>query len=90
MENSQFLEGIGAELEIQFDTPGEAAIVLGSIEPEINESPSDRTSISLNLSGSTVKITIHSKDAPSFRAAMNSYLRWIKLSNEVISIRNKY
>lgn len=87
--DSNFLEGVETELEIEFFSPEEADIVLRSIKPEINGSPSDRTSVSVEIYESTLKIVIDAKDTASFRASLNSYLRWIKLSNEVINLKNE-
>lgn len=89
MEDSNFLDGVETELEIEFFSPEEADIVLRSIKPEINGSPSDRTSVCVEIYESTLKIVIDAKDTASFRASLNSYLRWIKLSNEVINLRNE-
>ena len=88
--HSNFLKGVETEIEIVFEDPEEAEIVLGSVEPEINGSPSDRTSTMIYVHDSTLKIIIDAQDAASFRASMNSYLRWIKLSKEVIDLKNDY
>jgi len=90
INNSKFLEGVETELEIDFENPRDAKIVLGSIKPEISGSPSDRTSVSVDIRDSTLKIVINAKDTASFRASLNSYLRWIKLSKEVINLENEY
>ena len=49
INNSKFLEGVETELEIDFENPKDAKIVLESIKPEINGSPSDRTSVSVDI-----------------------------------------
>jgi len=90
INNSKFLEGVETELEIDFENPRDAKIVLGSIKPEISGSPSDRTSVSVDIRDSTLKIVINAQDTASFRASLNSYLRWIKLSKEVINLENEY
>jgi KEOPS complex subunit Pcc1 len=89
LEHFNFLEGVETDLEIEFSCPEEAEIVLRSIKPEINGSPSDRTSVSVKINDSTLKIVIDAQDTASFRASLNSYLRWIKLSNEVINLKNE-
>ncbi|MDD3985008.1 MAG: KEOPS complex subunit Pcc1 [Methanobacterium sp.] len=84
---SNILKGIESIFEIEFKTNNEAEIVLKSIKPEINGSPSDRTSVNMNVHGNILKITVDAIDTPSFRASLNSYLRWIKLSYEVINLK---
>ena len=83
------LTSIESIFEIEFKTNKEAEIVLKSIKPEINGSPSDRTSVNMNIYGKILKITIDAMDTPSFRASLNSYLRWIKLSYEIINLTKK-
>lgn len=90
LNGSKFLEGIETELEIDFENPVDAEIVLKSIKPEMNGSPSDRTSVTLDIQDNILKIVINSQDTTSFRAALNSYLRWIKLSNEVINLKTEF
>jgi KEOPS complex subunit Pcc1 len=90
INDPKFLENIKTELEIEFDNPREAEIILGSIKPEINGSPSDRTSVNIDIHDNTLKIIINAKDTASFRASLNSYLRWIKLSKEVINLESEY
>jgi KEOPS complex subunit Pcc1 len=89
-KDSYFLEGLETEIEIEFENSKEAEIVLKSIKPEINGSPSDRTSVKINIRDNTMKLIINAQDTASFRAALNSYLRWIKLSNEVINLKKEY
>ncbi len=90
INDPEFLVGVETELEIEFDNSQEAKIVLASIEPEINGSPSDRTSVNIDIHDTTLKIIINAKDTASFRASLNSYLRWIKLSKEVIDLKTEY
>jgi KEOPS complex subunit Pcc1 len=90
INDPNFLECVKTELEIEFDNQREAEIVLGSIKPEINGSPSDRTSVSIDIHDNTLKIVINAKDTASFRASLNSYLRWIKLSKEIINLKSEY
>jgi len=90
LERYQFLEGIEIEIEIEFENQDEAEVVLEAIKPEIDGSPSDRTSVNINIHKSRLKMIINADDAASFRASMNSYLRWIKLSKEIIDLKNEY
>jgi KEOPS complex subunit Pcc1 len=85
--SSNILVGVESKLEIEFENPDEVNIILGSIKPEVNGSPSDRTSVNINTNKSTLKISIRAEDTASFRASLNSYLRWIKLSSEILNLR---
>lgn len=86
MVSSSILVGTKTELTIEFDNPEEADVVLKSIKPEINGSPSDRTSVDIKTDEKYLIINIEADDSASFRASLNSYLRWIKLSSDILNI----
>jgi|WetSurMetagenome_2_1015567.scaffolds.fasta_scaffold575446_2 KEOPS complex subunit Pcc1 len=87
LNNSKIISCVETEIEIEFQSNEEAEIIFSSIKPEINGSPSDRTSVNIEVIKDTLKIDIDSKDTASFRASLNSYLRWIKLSYDIINIK---
>jgi KEOPS complex subunit Pcc1 len=81
------LESVKAEFEIEFENPWEAEVILKSLEPEIASAPSQRSSTNLKLVNNKLKMEIDAADVTSLRAAINSYLRWIRLSYDVIKLR---
>jgi KEOPS complex subunit Pcc1 len=58
-------------------------VVLKTIEVELKTAPSERSSVTASLDGNVLYLTIDAQDTPSFRASLNSYLRWIILSHEI-------
>jgi KEOPS complex subunit Pcc1 len=81
------LESVKAEFEMEFENPWEAEVILKSLEPEIASAPSQRSSTNLKLVNNILKMEIDAADVTSLRAAINSYLRWIRLSYDVIKLR---
>lgn len=81
------LESVKAEFEMEFENPWEAEVILKSLEPEITSAPSQRSSMNLKLVNNILKMEIDAADVTSLRAAINSYLRWIRLSYDVIKLR---
>lgn len=73
-------------IEIHFTSQKEADIVLSAIKPEIIDLPSHRTFTGIECEDRTLIITIKAKDSPSLRASLNSYLRWIMLSKQVLNL----
>ncbi len=73
-------------IEIEFETQKEAEIVLSAIKPEISDSPSERTITEIKCHDNILTIEIMAKDSPSLRASLNSYIRWIILSHQVIEL----
>jgi KEOPS complex subunit Pcc1 len=81
------LKKVQSEIIIDLDNPLQAELVLDSVMPEIQSSPSERSSMDINVKGSSICLRIISNDAASFRASLNSSLRWILLSLEVLDLQ---
>jgi len=77
------------KLELEFPSQREAEIVLMAIEPEITDSPSERTVTQIDCHHNLLRVNIKAQDSPSLRAALNSYLRWIILSQKVLELNDK-
>jgi KEOPS complex subunit Pcc1 len=80
------LQGVKTELRIEFESSGDAEVVLKSIEPEINTSPSDKSFTQVDLKNNILTIEIDADDTTTLRAALNSYLRWITLSHDILKL----
>ena len=75
-------EGIRhAEIDIQLSND-ESKIVFGALSPEtVRKIP--RTDTSVLLTDHGVKLVIDAQDTSSLRAAINSYLRWLRVATDV-------
>lgn len=60
-----------------------AKIIYESIILEFETAPDYRSSMSLTLDESRILIRIDAEDSTSFRASVNSAIKWIKLSLEI-------
>jgi KEOPS complex subunit Pcc1 len=80
------LRGVDMEFQIEFQDVKQAEIVLKALEPEVDSSPSERSRVELNLTGKVLDVNITASDATSLRASVNSYLRWIMLSLDVLNV----
>jgi KEOPS complex subunit Pcc1 len=59
-----------------------AATVFGAISPEAGrEIP--RTKVTAELNGSEMVLRLQATDLSALRAAVNSYLRWIKIAEDM-------
>ena len=59
-----------------------ADALIGSLSPEVGrEIP--RSSASVERDGGDIVLRLEAEDLPSLRAALNSYLRWIGITEEV-------
>lgn len=80
------LKQVEAQFEIEFDSQEEAEIILSAIKPEISDLPSERTMTEIKRQNKVLTIDIKAQDSPSLRASLNSYIRWVILSQQVIKL----
>lgn len=77
------LESIKSNIAIEFENQKQAKIIYESIILEFETAPDYRSSMSLTLDESRILIRIDAEDSTSFRASVNSAIKWIKLSLEI-------
>lgn len=77
------LESIKSDIAIEFENQKQAKIIYESIILEFETAPDYRSSMSLTLDESKILIRIDAEDSTSFRASVNSAIKWIKLSLEI-------
>ena len=77
------LESIKSDIAIEFENQKQAKIIYESIILEFETAPDYRSSMSLTLDESRILIRIDAEDSTSFRASVNSAIKWIKLSLEM-------
>ena len=73
-----------AHIEMHFDTPKEAEVIYRALSVEADSSRQDRAEIGLGLEDGGLCLDICASDIVAFRAALNSYSRWIKTSSGLI------
>ncbi len=83
---SGILEKIETEFVVEFDSKKAASIVYNSILPEIEAESNQRSKTNIDLDDNRLIINILSRDIVSLRASINSYVRWINLSDEILKI----
>lgn len=86
MVEKSILENIETEFRIDLDNIHDAKIVYNSIKPEISYERNERSVSKISLEEKSIVINIFSRDIVSLRASMNSYIRWINLSLEILKI----
>ena len=83
ISESDILKSINSDIVIDFDSEKQAKIVYDSILLEFDTAPDYRSSMDLKLDKNQIIIKIDAEDATSFRASINSAIKWIKLSVEI-------
>ena len=77
------LESIKSDIAIEFENQKQAKIIYESIILEFETSTYYMSYMSLTLDESRILIRIDAEDSTSFRASVNSAIKWIKLSLEI-------
>ena len=82
------LESVKSNIVVEFESENQAKIIYDSILLEFETAPDYRSSMTLDLDGSNIVINIDAEDSTSFRASVNSAIKWIKLSLEINNLTN--
>lgn len=88
MIESTPLKEVSSEIAIEFDNEKQAQLIYDSIVLEFNTAPDYRSSMDLSVNGRNIIINIDAQDSTSFRASINSAIKWIKLSLEINNLTN--
>ena len=82
------LESLNSIISIEFDSSHQAQIVYNSILLEFDTAPDFRSSMTIVQDESKIIIKIDAEDSTSFRASVNSAIKWIKLASEINNLTN--
>ena len=82
------LERVKSNITVEFDSPNQAEIIYDAILLEFETAPDYRSSMNINLKGSDIMIDIDAEDSTSFRASVNSAIKWINLALEINNLTN--
>ena len=82
------LERVRSNIVIELEDNTRAKIIYDSIILEFSTAPDFRSSMTIDLDESNIIINIDSEDSTSFRASVNSAIKWIKLALEINNLTN--
>jgi KEOPS complex subunit Pcc1 len=74
-------------LTVEFDLGPQARPVYETLGPELQEIPSERSQVSLELAGEVLRLSVAAEDVVSMRAAVNTWLRLIRISEDMLNTR---
>jgi KEOPS complex subunit Pcc1 len=74
-------------LLVEFELGRLTQPVFESLRPELQALPSERSKVSLEQSGDTLKLFVVAEDIVSLRAAINTWLRLIKIAEDMLNTR---
>jgi len=88
MINDSPLERVKSNIVVEFENSNQANIIYEAILLEFETAPDFRSSMTLKLDESNILIDIDAEDSTSFRASVNSAIKWIKLALEINNLTN--
>jgi tRNA threonylcarbamoyladenosine modification (KEOPS) complex Pcc1 subunit len=78
-----------AVIRLSFQSKRHLKTVLDALKPETRESPSSRSRIKVEEEGGNLMISFEAKEMSALRAAINAYLRWISLTQNILESVDK-
>ena len=82
------LESVKSQINVEFDSSKQAEIIYDSIILEFETAPDYRSTMDLTLKDNSIIINIDAQDSTSFRASVNSAIKWINLSLKINNLTN--
>lgn len=82
----KILDSVETIFNIELDSSHDAEIVYNAIRPEVSYAHNERSTTEIELNENIITFRIFSKDVVALRASINSYVRWIKLTTEILKI----
>jgi KEOPS complex subunit Pcc1 len=82
------LERVKSNIAVEFESSEQAKIIHDAIILEFETAPDFRSSMTIELDESRILINIDAEDSTSFRASVNSAIKWIKLALEINNLTN--
>lgn len=73
-----------ATVRLKFRRKDELSAIYNALEPETRTSLSNRSRVSIRKEGETLVLVFEARDTSALRAALNSYLHWIRLTRDVL------
>ena len=82
----EIISKIAMKIELSFNDQKTTNLVFDALLLESDYNPNERAQANLEKKEKSIILTINAIDTASARAAVNSFLKWINLSIELISL----
>ena len=82
----QAINSISITVEIQVSNSQTCNLLYEALVLESGYNPNDRSQANLTLDNNRLILEINAKDSVSARASINSFIKWINLSLQIISM----
>ncbi len=73
-----------ARIRLKFQSKEQIDSVFKALEPETHSSVSDRSKVKIIKEDNALNLIFEAHDTSALRAAINSYLHWVRLTRNVL------
>jgi len=73
-----------ATVRLKFRRKEQLSAVFEALEPETRIASSSRSKVMVRREDKTLTLVFEAKDTSALRAALNSYLHWVRLTKDVL------
>lgn len=73
-----------ATVRLKFSKKEQLSAIFKALEPETRSASTSRSKAKVNEDGETLTLIFEASDTSALRAALNSYLHWIRLARDVL------
>ncbi|MEE9410299.1 MAG: KEOPS complex subunit Pcc1 [Candidatus Heimdallarchaeota archaeon] len=87
--NEQVIDHIEMVVNLGLENEKICTLLYETLVLESGYNPNDRAQVSMEKESNKLILKILAKDSISARAAINSFMKWINVSLQIISISNK-
>lgn len=73
-----------ATVRLRFTKKEQLSAIFKALEPETRSSSTSRSKVKMTKNSETLTLIFEASDTSALRAALNSYLHWIRLARDVL------
>jgi tRNA threonylcarbamoyladenosine modification (KEOPS) complex Pcc1 subunit len=79
-----------ATVHLKFPKKEQLSAIFEALEPETRASIARRSKVKMKIEGETLTLTFEARETSALRAALNSYLHWIRLTKDILETMEKF
>jgi len=75
-----------ALIRLNFPSERDVEIALQALQPETKTAPAARSKVQVSGEDRNLILSFEAKDTSALKAAINSYLRWVHLTKDIVGL----
>lgn len=79
-----------ATVHLKFPKKKQLSSIFAALDPETRASITSRSKVKMTTKGEMLTLTFEARDTSALRAALNSYLHWIRLTKDILETMENF